>query len=486
MSWNAYGKSYRCIWKVVSSTNLMPGQTFNAPPTSGPTGPQFSSHGSHDGEEVPSNAFDRINLHERNDTNGIVNSEQMRSTRRNLAGPSHQHSFPLPATMIEAIPSPQPKVHYEAPVFRTFQERKRANDTSALGDGPSKPRPTPDPSTLAMMGHAAQALPKASTPPVANGRSQVTNHVSAPSWPQAVHPPPRAGPSRPLPRPSQPSPFPVVNRPPPPPLQASLERSDTISSIKSLDRMGFATPGKRPLPQTPVMVNSSKSLDRGTPSRLGPGGKRDWSRKQPSVVSEEDTDGSETSSPVFPIQLLSPAPPTIIFPPTINTPPVIVEPEDEKASSPAKSIQLPTINLPDSDPVEETTTVSETTSGVAFSGLPVIAVSSEETPPMEPEAKSSPLNGAILCAGCCNPIIGRIVNAMSQRWHPRCFKCDQCGELLEHVSSYEWDGKAYCHLDYHDVSFQTNTDWVLTMIEIRISMFPLQDPNSRCSLRDTR
>ncbi|KAG8747224.1 hypothetical protein FRC10_001840 [Ceratobasidium sp. 414] len=58
--------------------------------------------------------------------------------------------------------------------------------------------------------------------------------------------------------------------------------------------------------------------------------------------------------------------------------------------------------------------------------------------------------GGLRCAGCDGAIAGRIVSAMGSRWHPHCFKCDDCGTLLEHVSSYEHGGKAYCHLDYHD------------------------------------
>ncbi|KAG1876190.1 hypothetical protein F4604DRAFT_685185 [Suillus subluteus] len=54
------------------------------------------------------------------------------------------------------------------------------------------------------------------------------------------------------------------------------------------------------------------------------------------------------------------------------------------------------------------------------------------------------------CAGCGGPIIGRIVSAMGQRWHPGCFRCSACNELLEHVSSFEHEGKPYCHLDYHE------------------------------------
>ena len=63
----------------------------------------------------------------------------------------------------------------------------------------------------------------------------------------------------------------------------------------------------------------------------------------------------------------------------------------------------------------------------------------------------------MVCGGCHESIIGRIVSAMGMRWHPQCFKCCTCGELLEHVSSYENDGKPYCHLDYHEVSPCTNT-----------------------------
>jgi hypothetical protein len=65
--------------------------------------------------------------------------------------------------------------------------------------------------------------------------------------------------------------------------------------------------------------------------------------------------------------------------------------------------------------------------------------------------------GGLICGGCDGPIIGRIVSAMGARWHPQCFRCTVCNELLEHVSSFEHDGRPYCHLDYHEVrllSFQ--------------------------------
>ena len=40
------------------------------------------------------------------------------------------------------------------------------------------------------------------------------------------------------------------------------------------------------------------------------------------------------------------------------------------------------------------------------------------------------------CAACALPISGRIVSAASQRFHPACFTCFHCGELLECVAFY--------------------------------------------------
>ena len=40
------------------------------------------------------------------------------------------------------------------------------------------------------------------------------------------------------------------------------------------------------------------------------------------------------------------------------------------------------------------------------------------------------------CAACALPISGRVVSAAAQRFHPACFSCFQCGELLECVAFY--------------------------------------------------
>jgi hypothetical protein len=129
--------------------------------------------------------------------------------------------------------------------------------------------------------------------------------------------------------------------------------------------------------------------------------------------------------------------------PSPTTPyPSIVEPSSSRSLSPAKFNQLPVINFPDEDGDGDEIEVKEPT-GIAVSLVPIIQVSQDT---------AREQTGALLCKGCNEPIIGRFVNAMGQRWHPHCFKCNTCGDMLEHVSSYEAGGKAYCHLDYHNVS----------------------------------
>ncbi|EGG01555.1 uncharacterized protein MELLADRAFT_117772 [Melampsora larici-populina 98AG31] len=57
---------------------------------------------------------------------------------------------------------------------------------------------------------------------------------------------------------------------------------------------------------------------------------------------------------------------------------------------------------------------------------------------------------SLFCGGCHQLIAGRIVNALNQRWHPDCFKCEHCLMVLEHVAFYEHQGKAYCGVDYDE------------------------------------
>lgn len=101
-------------------------------------------------------------------------------------------------------------------------------------------------------------------------------------------------------------------------------------------------------------------------------------------------------------------------------------------------------NSPNSSPTKSPRTLPRPPPGTQTT--PSSAVSSSSS-----GSSVRPRGGGLVCGGCHKSIIGRIVSAMGLRWHPQCFKCCTCGELLEHVSSYEHDGKPYCHLDYHEV-----------------------------------
>ncbi|KAJ6607377.1 hypothetical protein B0H10DRAFT_2439623 [Mycena sp. CBHHK59/15] len=106
----------------------------------------------------------------------------------------------------------------------------------------------------------------------------------------------------------------------------------------------------------------------------------------------------------------------------------------------------PTINIQDVDSKPNPPPQIFEVPGISFSGQP--SQPSQRSLPSRPPTASQ--RRGLACGGCGGSITGRIVNAMNLRWHPECFRCTMCSELLEHVSSYEKDGKAYCHLDYHE------------------------------------
>lgn len=163
-----------------------------------------------------------------------------------------------------------------------------------------------------------------------------------------------------------------------------------------------------------------------------------------------------------------------------------------KASSVASSPRTPVIHVLEEEEAHQRQTPSTAlpqinidVPGISFSGPedggggPSISISSapDDKPQRRPKSQPAPQastpqhrarsvpalatfggNAAaqrnqrgLSCGGCGGPIIGRIVNAMGARWHPECFRCTTCDTLLEHVSSYEHEGKPYCHLDFHEV-----------------------------------
>ena len=92
--------------------------------------------------------------------------------------------------------------------------------------------------------------------------------------------------------------------------------------------------------------------------------------------------------------------------------------------------------------------------------------------------------GGLSCGGCGGMIVGRVVSAMGARWHPGCFRCCMCSELLENLSSYEKDGRSFCHLDYHEVGLLRAAhsiawvDYSFSPLDLRAKMLSL--PHGDC------
>lgn len=270
----------------------------------------------------------------------------------------------------------------------------------------------------------------------------------------------------------------------------TAQKHDTINSVKSLDRFGMIphrTPpdmawgsvGKRPLPRPPGVVGVSKSLDRGDPVTGHGSGFPNPSRVVTHHRSTGDFQGSTADVLISDVQLpvKGPSGPEIVQTVSISSVQVVTVPsiptfalegvsvdeenelaETNKAPSlvisdgpvisvtcsdadelPSISISVPTFNFPDED--------DEPASVPLDAATPLV---SDITPPVR-----FPDGRGIFCAKCDLVIIGRILNAMDRRWHPECFKCDTCTTSLEHVSSYEHEGRPYCHMDYHEVGLLT-------------------------------
>ncbi|EDV22457.1 uncharacterized protein TRIADDRAFT_13161, partial [Trichoplax adhaerens] len=56
-----------------------------------------------------------------------------------------------------------------------------------------------------------------------------------------------------------------------------------------------------------------------------------------------------------------------------------------------------------------------------------------------------------MCAGCHRMIVGQILTALDQSWHPQHFTCAECGSSLASKTFYEWESKPYCEKDYFDL-----------------------------------
>ncbi|KAI6189722.1 hypothetical protein M3Y97_00039400 [Aphelenchoides bicaudatus] len=55
------------------------------------------------------------------------------------------------------------------------------------------------------------------------------------------------------------------------------------------------------------------------------------------------------------------------------------------------------------------------------------------------------------CALCGDAIVGEVIIALGNMWHPQHFNCCHCGDEIGHKNFFERSGKAYCEKDYHDL-----------------------------------
>lgn len=136
-----------------------------------------------------------------------------------------------------------------------------------------------------------------------------------------------------------------------------------------------------------------------------------------------------------------------------------------RPSAPSISVSFPSISLPENSVESDAGDVTISVPSIFVPGdddetktsnaqPSVSAAGSDATTSAALATPADVSNGAIICAGCEDIIIGRILSAAGKRWHPACYLCTSCQTPLEFVSSFENDNKPYCHLCYHEVSRQ--------------------------------
>lgn len=274
-------------------------------------------------------------------------------------------------------------------------------------------------------------------------------------------------------------------------LAAGMDRSDTVSSIKSLDRCETSRralprkPGpesqrasRRPLPTPQVSAAKSalapsRSLGRGTQEHRGTWGISSAGISAQShlqVAKEADSEHAEDAQ----AEDIENGPRIDVEDTTVATTPAESDPPTIVLSDPPQIPRLVMVFESCTSPSTESVTHSETPVASRERQNPAIAVDESSVPsisisPDVPSAPRTPIQSmphtdpshtgpGISCAACNLVILGSSINAAGKRWHPDCLRCTTCGVGLEHVSRYDHDGMPYCHMDYHDVShFTMNT-----------------------------
>lgn len=131
--------------------------------------------------------------------------------------------------------------------------------------------------------------------------------------------------------------------------------------------------------------------------------------------------------------------------PTISTPSASLPQISVESDDGDLTIAVPSICFPDEDEPSSAAKGTDTP-------VPIVLPKMDDALPASTLASPADVsNGAIICAGCEDIIIGRILSAATKRWHPACYLCSSCKTPLEFVSSFAHDSKPFCHLCYHEV-----------------------------------
>lgn len=180
--------------------------------------------------------------------------------------------------------------------------------------------------------------------------------------------------------------------------------------------------------------------------------------------------------------------------------PTIVKPQhDTWDDGPAISVSGPThghegrvpkISFPVMDDDDDDTVQLPMISvGSAGDNLPQISVSGGGGPPA-PRRINNPVHplptvrnkGGLFCGGCGAAILGRSINTMGANWHPGCFRCAACDQLLENLAMFEHEHRLYCSLCYYEVDVSLALSFFMVLLndiaELRAEVLPL--PNSDC------
>jgi len=293
---------------------------------------------------------------------------------------------------------------------------------------------------------------------------------------------------------------------------ASADRSKTKDGIEIRSDDIRAATSMRMKDRSPRLPSPTVVSDR--PGRPIVSFNKDWRPKdndrkeeKASIVrpSIHDDSSSAPTSLRPKLQLLmsaasSPVVPTInaLDPPTLRI--------DEAPTVPTINVSVPSIEVSSvpslSEPMPSVPNISISDDAPPARALPALRTSSRPSPfkrPLPHHSSTAPVTSSTphwspfhsrptaQCASCALPIAGRIVSAASQRFHPHCFTCHHCSELLECVAFYPEpstshdarlaridsrttdrhppdaidghtaldDGDAslrfYCHLDFHEL-----------------------------------